>query len=183
MAQEKFPLMLIIYAGNGKGKTTAAFGLALRSIGWGKRVGIFQFVKSKTWPEGARRAIESSFSFRKNITTRTLGAGFVGIIGDRKPFSVHKKAAKKALKIDEILGALTGGLITAADIKSIVRAHQSPSKGVVFRKALRGQEIDLVFTGRNAPAWLIKKADLVTEMKEVKHPFQRGIQAKQGIDF
>lgn len=170
--------MLIIYTGNGKGKTTAALGMALRASGYNKRVCILQFVKEEAWPEGARVAIRKNL---KNITIKALGSGWVGIMGDKKPLAFHKQAAKKAVAetlkalqskkydlviLDELLGSLHGKLITKTDVLKIVTT-----------------KTDLVLTGRNAPAWLIKKADLVTEMQEIKHPFERGIQAKQGIDY
>ncbi len=170
--------MLIIYSGNGKGKTTAAFGLALRASGYNKKVLILQFVKEEAWPEGARVVIRENL---KNITIKALGSGWVGIMGDKKPLSFHKKAAKKAVSeclkaikskkfdliiLDELIGSLHGKLITKSDVLKIIK---TPT--------------DLVLTGRNCPDWLIKKADLVTEMKEIKHPFQKGLQAKKAIDY
>lgn len=177
--------MLIIYTGNGKGKTTASFGMALRSSGYGKKVLILQFVKEESWPEGARVAIRKTIP---NIEIKALGSGWVGIMGDKKPLSEHKKNALKtvmeaikAIKskkydliiLDELLGTLHGKLISKDNVEKIIKS------------AFVGKQwtVDLVFTGRNAPKWLIAKADLVTEMLEVKHPFQKGIQAKKGIDF
>lgn len=175
--------MLIIYTGNGKGKTTASFGLALRASGYGKKVLILQFVKEESWPEGARVAIRKHLP---NIKIKALGSGFVGILGDKKPITEHKKSAQKAVQqalkaiesqkydviiLDELLGTLHGKLITKTDVQKILATSN------------KQLTTDLVLTGRNAPAWLIKKADLVTEMVEVKHPFQKGIQAKKGIDF
>jgi cob(I)alamin adenosyltransferase len=175
--------MLIIYTGNGKGKTTAALGLALRAVGYNKKICILQFVKEESWPEGARKAIRTT-DLKKNITIKALGSGFVGILGDTKPKEVHQNNATKAIQIaleaitsggydivilDELLGALHGQLISKKDVEEILTAGSKVS--------------DLVLTGRNAPQWLIKQADLVTEMKEIKHPFQKGIQAKKGIDF
>jgi cob(I)alamin adenosyltransferase len=113
-----------------------------------------------------------------------LGSGFVGILGDTKPKRVHQNNATKALEIaletiksnlydivilDELLGALHGKLISKKDVEKILSVGSKTS--------------DLVLTGRNAPKWLTRQADLVTEMKEVKHPFQKGIQAKKAIDF
>jgi cob(I)alamin adenosyltransferase len=174
--------MLIIYTGSGKGKTTASFGMALRASGYGKNVLILQFVKEESWPEGARIAI------RKNLSTveiRALGSGWIGIMGDKKPLSNHKKSAQNAVKeaikaikskkydliiLDELLGTLHGKLITKKEVRSLLNTSY----------AIRNSPPDLVFTGRNAPKWLVDKADLVTEMKEIKHPFQKGIQAKKG---
>ena len=175
--------MLIIYTGNGKGKTTASFGLALRASGYGKKVLILQFVKEESWPEGARVAIRKNLP---NIEIKALGSGWVGIMGDKKPLSQHKKSAQnavseaiKAIKskkydliiLDELLGTLHGKLISKTDVQKILLS------------AIRYPLSALVLTGRNAPKWLIDKADLVTEMLEVKHPFQKGLQAKKGIDF
>lgn len=176
--------MLIIYTGNGKGKTTAALGLALRAVGYNKKICILQFVKEESWPEGARKAIRTT-DLKKNITIKALGSGFVGILGDTKPKEVHQMNATRAIEIaleavdsgrygivilDELLGALHGKLVSQKDIKKILNSYAN-------------SKIDLVLTGRNAPKWLINEADLVTEMKEVKHPFQKGIQAKKAIDF
>lgn len=181
--------MLIIYTGDGKGKTTAAFGMALRAAGWGRRVAIFQFVKEESWEEGARNAIRSNL--KDKIEIEALGIGFVGIMGDRKPFTVHKKAAKDGVRLvlkllkspkilkydliicDEILGALHGGLLEREDIERIFQTMVADTE----------KHVDLVFTGRNAPKWLVDRADLVTEMRKIKHPFDRGLQAKKGIDY
>lgn len=177
--------MLIVYTGNGKGKTTAALGLALRAVGYGKKICILQFVKEESWPEGARKAIRTS-TLKKNIDIKALGSGFVGILGDTKPKEAHKIRAARASKIaletiksgnydivilDELLGALYGDLISKKDVQSLLVEKQESSLDA------------LVITGRNAPKWLITEADLVTEMKEIKHPFQKGIQAKKAVDF
>lgn len=178
--------MLIIYTGNGKGKTTAALGMALRAAGYGKKVCILQFVKQESWAEGARLSIRKYLS--DYITIKAFGSGFVGIMGDTKDISEHKKSAKSAVReavkvissgeyalviLDEILGSLHGGLILKKDVVEILDTLYE----------IRNTAPDLVFTGRNAPKWLIDKADLVTEMREIKHPFTSGIRAKKGIDF
>lgn len=175
--------MLILYTGNGKGKTTAALGMALRASGYDKKVCLLQFVKEESWPEGARLAIRKNLP---NIEIRALGSGWVGIMGDKKPLKVHKQAAKKAVSeatkaikskkydliiLDELLGSLHGKLITRSDVLKILN------------EKYKTKNVDLVLTGRNAPSWLIKQADLVTEMREIKHPFQKGFQAKRGIDY
>ncbi|MBI2447988.1 cob(I)yrinic acid a,c-diamide adenosyltransferase [Candidatus Microgenomates bacterium] len=178
--------MILLFTGNGKGKTTATLGLALRASGWDKKVIILQFVKEESWPEGARKAIRENLP---HITIEALGSGFVGIMGDKKTKEEHQKSARKALQratevieskkyniviLDEILGALHGELIGRKDMEDIIRIYLAMNSN---------QDLDLVLTGRNAPEWLIKKADLVTEMKEIKHPFQKGIRAKKGLDF
>ncbi len=176
--------MLLIYTGNGKGKTTAALGMALRAAGWGKKISILQFVKQESWPEGARLSIRNKLA--DNIEIKALGSGFVGIMGDTKPRQVHVARAHQAVQtalekitsdsfdliiLDELLGSLKGKLITKLDVQKILGALKSHPK------------TDLVLTGRHAPKWLVDQADLVSEVKEVKHPFQKGIQAKKGIDY
>lgn len=176
--------MLVIYTGNGKGKTTAAFGLALRAVGYHKKICILQFVKEESWPEGARKTIRTT-DLKKNIVIKALGSGFVGILGDTKPKHVHQNNAAKALKtaleavnsgeydiviLDELLGALHSELISQDQVKKILETNFHVKN-------------TLILTGRHAPKWLINKADLVTEMKEIKHPFQKGIQAQKAVDY
>ncbi|MDP3724524.1 MAG: cob(I)yrinic acid a,c-diamide adenosyltransferase [bacterium] len=173
--------LLIVYTGNGKGKTTAALGMALRASGYGWKVAVLQFVKEEAWPSGERAVIRKNL---KNIHIEALGSGFVGIMGDKKPRDVHRKKAQYALKkvgdvlgdetyqlviLDELLGALRGRLVMRKDVESILRQKPEPTH--------------LVLTGRHAPKWLVARADLVTEMKEIKHPFSTGRQATKGIDF
>lgn len=159
--------------------------MALRAAGYNKKILILQFVKQESWPEGARVAIRKHL---KNITIKALGSGFVGIMGDQKPIAEHQQSAANALKeavkaikskkydliiLDELLGTLHGNLIDDEDVQKMLNTLST----------IRNTPPDLVLTGRNAPKWLIDQADLVTEMREVKHPFQKGIEAKKGIDF
>jgi cob(I)alamin adenosyltransferase len=171
--------LIIVYTGDGKGKTTAALGLALRTIGWGGKVLIVQFVKEiKT---GEHKTIEKNL---KQITIKLMGKGFVGILNDRYQKDVHKANAGKALEyakkeimskkwstviLDEINGAITGGLIAAKDVLLILKS--------------KPDEVTLVLTGRNADSKIIEIADLVTEMKKVKHPFDNGLLAQKGVDY
>ena len=171
--------LTIVYTGDGKGKTTAALGMALRTVGWGGKVLIIQFIKA--WKTGEHKAIEN---FLPDIKIVPAGEGFVGIMGDRKPKETHKASAQKALYfakteimsnkwqmviLDEINGAIEGGLIALKDVVEL----------------LNGKPIDvtLVLTGRKAKSEIITQADLVTEMQKIKHPFDSGILAKKGIDF
>ena len=171
--------LIIVYTGDGKGKTTAALGLALRTVGWDGKVLIVQFVKAiKT---GEHKTIER---FLPNIKITAKGEGFVGILGDKKPITTHSASAKRALEfakkaimsnkwqtviLDEINGAIEGGLIKLKDVMTLL--------------ATKPEEVNLVLTGREAKPEIIGKADLVTEMKKVKHPFDSGVLAKKGIDF
>lgn len=171
--------LIIIYTGDGKGKTTAALGLALRTIGWGGKVLIVQFIKAAR--TGEHKAIEK---FLADITIKTMGLGFVGILGDNKPRRVHQAKARKALEyakgeimskkwklviLDEINNAISEGLVKISDILKLLKS--------------KPEEVTLVLTGRNADKEVVEMADLVTEMKKAKHPFDDGITAQKGVDY
>ncbi|MDP3973470.1 MAG: cob(I)yrinic acid a,c-diamide adenosyltransferase [Candidatus Daviesbacteria bacterium] len=171
--------LVILYTGEGKGKTTAALGLVLRATGYGRKCLIIQF--GKIWFTGEISGIKKLEPLVKIIQG---GKGFVKILGDKLPLSEHKKAAKETFELlqkemtsgkwdvivaDEIVGAVSSGLLP---ISKVIR---------LIKERLEG--LDLVLTGHHAPKKLIDLADLVTEMKPIKHPFEKGILAKQGIDF
>lgn len=172
--------MIILYTGDGKGKTTAALGLCLRAVGHGRRVGIVQFMKSD-WEYGELNSLKK---YLPQVTIKTLGAGCVGILGDDQPLEVHQQAGQGALAeakkemmsgkydiliLDEINIAVHLNLIDLADVVDLLES--------------KPENLSLVLTGRKAPDRLIELADLVTEMKEIKHPFQKGIVAQKGIDY
>ncbi len=172
--------LTIIYTGKGKGKTTAALGLALRASGYEEKICMIQFIKG-SWHYGE---MDSSKKLEPNFEMVAVGKGFVGIIDDKSPKEDHEKIAKEAIKIsnekiqsekydivilDEINYAVNLGLI---DVKDVINLIKNKPKFV-----------DLVLTGNYAKEEIIEIADLVTEMKEIKHPFQKGIKAKKGIDF
>jgi len=173
--------MIYIYTGDGKGKTTAALGQALRSIGDGKRVLMIQFIKGP-WPSGED---ESHKRLLPDFELRKRGKGFVGILGDTFPREEHEKAARGALQeakteiesgkwniviLDEVNVAIGLGLISEDDVCVLARLG-------------REKKIDLILTGRGKHGQLIKEADLVTEMTEIKHPFEKGIKARRGIEY
>ena len=174
--------MLIVFTGNGKGKTTAAIGQAIRALGQGKRVLMIQFIKGN-WKTGEEKFFKKFKIKGVRFKLIKAGRGFVKILGDKLPFSEHKKAAQKALKLarlaieskkwdliilDEINVAMSLKLIKASDVLKIIKS---------------ARRTDVILTGRNAPKSFIKVADLVTEMKEIKHPFRKGRLAERGIDF
>ncbi|OGY59200.1 MAG: hypothetical protein A3H06_01140 [Candidatus Colwellbacteria bacterium RIFCSPLOWO2_12_FULL_44_13] len=173
--------MILVFTGNGKGKTTAAIGQAIRAAGQGKRVGIFQFIKSPKVETGEEKTLKK---LTKEIYLEKGGEGFVGILGDTLPIEAHKKAAefhfKKAKKaiaenrfdlivLDEINVAGMLNLIVKEEIISF--AKEIP------------ESIDVIFTGRGAHQELIEIAHLVTEFKEIKHPYQKGEKARRGIEY
>ena len=173
--------MLYIFTGNGKGKTTAALGQAIRAVGEGKRVLMVQFIKGP-WKSGEdflAKGLEPNFTLIK------MGRGFVGILGDSLPREEHERAACEALQfaknevesgkwdlmiLDEINNALKLNLITKEDV-------------IAFVDFADGKLEHLIFTGRDAAEELIEKADLVTEMHDIKHPYARGIKGKRGLEY
>ncbi|MDC0200012.1 cob(I)yrinic acid a,c-diamide adenosyltransferase [Candidatus Nitrosopelagicus sp.] len=172
--------LVIVYTGNGKGKTTAALGLAMRAIGYEHKVCMLQFIKG-SWHYGE---MDSSKKLEPNFELIAVGKGFVGILDDNSTREEHEKYAVEALKIcrekifsekynvvilDEVNYAINLGLIDVQEIIKIIK--EKPSS------------LDLVLTGRDVKEEIIELADLVTEMKEIKHPFKSGIKAKKGIDF
>jgi cob(I)alamin adenosyltransferase len=177
---EKEKGLVIVYTGDGKGKTTAALGLCIRAVGYDKKVCIIQFIKG-SWKYGE---IEGIKRLAPNVEFHRKGKGFVGIMDDKLDKSEHVKAAGEALKfageqmlsgkydiviLDEINVAVKLGLIKIDDVVDLI--DKKP------------EGLDLVLTGRGATEEVMERADLVTEMREVKHPFQKGIKAKKGIDF
>jgi len=172
--------LLIVYTGDGKGKTTAALGMCVRAVGYDWRICLIQFVKG-SWKYGELKGLKR---LAPNVELYLVGEGFVGIVDDTKEFEEHRQAAKKGLQmalekinsgefqlviLDELNVALDLGLVSDEDVEAVLEA--CPAK------------LNLVITGRSARSWLIEKADLVTEMTEVKHPYRKGITARKGIDW
>ena len=173
--------LILINTGRGKGKTTAAIGCALRSAGHKQRVLILQYIKG-TMDTGELKSIER---LKPYIEIFQLGKGFIKYKGG-KPFITQedKKDARQAYEfsinkvknnnynliiLDEIINLLNFGLISLEEVKEIIFC--------------RPRESSVILTGSDAPVELIEIADTVTEMKEIKHAFQKGIYAKKGIEF
>ena len=172
--------LVIVYTGRGKGKTTSALGIVLRAVGYGKKIAMIQFIKG-SWHYGE---MDSSKRLEPEFEMIAVGKGFVGILDDKSTKEEHENVANEALKIskekinsrkydivilDEINYAINLNLIKIEDVLSLIKS--------------KPENVDLVLTGNHAKSELIEIADLVTEMKEIKHPFQKGIKAKKGIDF
>ncbi len=166
-----------VYTGRGKGKTSAAFGLALRAIGRGLRVFIVQFIKG-----GFDYGELHSTKELKNLELRAFGRG--RFITEEPPEVSDIDSATKALRfaqkiingnkydvvvLDEINVALSLGLIQTADVITLIKGKPG--------------NVELILTGRNAPSEIIDVADLVTEMKEIKHPFKKGVPPRKGIEY
>ena len=172
--------LVIVYTGKGKGKTTAALGMALRAVGYDYKVCMIQFIKG-SWHYGE---MTSSKRLEPEFELTAVGKGFVGIIDDKSPIEDHKKIADEALAIaqekissekynivilDEINYAVNLGLVKIDDVIKLIQTKPA--------------NVNLVLTGNHVKDEIIELADLVTEMREIKHPFKSGIRAKKGIDF
>jgi len=172
-----------IYTGDGKGKTTAAFGLALRAAGQGNKVLIYQFLKPPSLDIGERFALKLG-AVRIRVESLDVPWDMAKSFDDKKQVTQAKAAISKALDriaqtaekrfydlliLDEIVFCLSKGLAKLEDIKNIID-KKDPT-------------VEIVLTGRGATKELIAMADLVTEMKNIKHPFDKGLSARRGIEF
>lgn len=169
-----------IYTGTGKGKTTAALGLALRAISYQKKVLLVQFIKGP-WRSGELRITDR---LKPYLTIKALGKGFVKILGDTKPFQEHQKAAQQALRFAERAIQSAGyHMVVLDEVNVAIREKLITTDQVVQIIKKKPHHVELVLTGRNAPQRLIQIADYVSEIQEVKHPYQKGILARRSIDY
>ncbi len=172
--------LVIVFTGDGKGKTSAALGVALRAVGHRMYVSVIQFIKSSAATGEAKAAERLS----PELELVSLGKGFVNCCGSTTPLEEHRKAAREALSIarqrmhsgawdvlilDELNTAVDLGLVSITEVLDLIR--EKPLK------------LHLVITGRNAHSDLIAAADMVTEMRSLRHPFDNGQHARRGIDF
>lgn len=180
MTADKKKGLLIVYTGNGKGKTTAALGMCVRAVGYGWRVCVIQFVKG-SWKYGELEGIKR---LAPELELKVVGEGFVGIVDDNKEFEEHQEAARKGLvEATEIVAAGQYRLVILDELNVALDLGLIDRGSVEGLLAAKGDRQHLVITGRGAPDWLKEEADLVTEMTEIKHPYQKGILAQKGIDF
>ena len=175
--------LLIVHTGKGKGKSTAAFGLAVRALGNGMRVGVVQFVKGK-WQTGERVVLEH---FPDQVEIKTMGEGFSWETQDR---ARDIKAAEAAwAESKAMIEACRGAepkydLIVLDELNIPLRYDHLPIDEVVAALGAKPEMLHVVVTGRNAKPELIEAADLVTEMTQIKHPFrEQGVKAQKGIEF
>lgn len=169
--------LLIVHTGPGKGKTTAALGLALRALGHGMQVSIIQFVKGKR-DTAERRILER---FAPQIDIQALGEGFTWETQDRDK---DREVAERAWTLaKQQLSSSKYGMIIFDELNILLRDQTLPLDEVLAALAARPPMTHVVVTGRGAPPELIEAADLVTEMTLVKHPFKQGIKAQAGIEF
>ena len=169
--------LIILHTGTGKGKSTAAFGLVLRCLGHGMRVAIVQFVKG-AWATGERTVLAR---FPDLVTMRAMGEGFTWETQDRARDIAAARAAWEVAKT--MLADPTYRLVLLDELNIVLRYDYLPVEEVVAALKAKRRDLHVVVTGRNAKPELIDTADLVTEMKLVKHPFRAGVKAQAGIEF
>ena len=169
--------LLIVHTGTGKGKSTAAFGLALRMLGRGHRVGVVQFIKG-AWHSAERDALAA---FGEQVSWHTMGEGFTWETQDiKRDIAAAERAWAKAL---ELMAEPTFGLVILDELNIALRYEYIDLHAVVAALRQRRAGLHVVVTGRNAKPELTEAADLVTEMTLVKHHFAAGVKAQAGIEF
>jgi cob(I)alamin adenosyltransferase len=169
--------LLIVHTGTGKGKSTAAFGLALRMLGRGHRVGVVQFIKG-AWHSAERDALAA---FGDQVSWHTMGEGFTWETQDiKRDIAAAERAWAKAL---ELMAEPTFGLVILDELNIALRYEYLDLHAVVAALRQRRAGLHVVVTGRNAKPELTEAADLVTEMTLVKHHFAAGVKAQAGIEF
>ena len=172
--------LVIVYTGKGKGKTTAALGIVLRAVGHGYKVGMIQFIKGE-WYYGE---LTSSKRLEPEFELIAAGRGFVGIIDDDHPIEEHEKAAKDAIEVaKQKIASGDYDIMILDEINYAVKLNLISQEDILDVIAAKPEKTSLVLTGNYVPKAVMDAAELVTEMREIKHPYQRGIKAKKGVDF
>ena len=174
--------LLIVHTGKGKGKSTAAFGLVVRAVGNGMKVGVVQYVKGK-WQTGERGVLEE---FPEQVEIRTMGEGFTWETQDR---ARDIRAAENAWEVSkQMIDSARGDdpkydMVLLDELNIVLRYGYLDLADVVEFLSNKPEMLHVIVTGRNAKPELIEAADLVTEMTMVKHPFRAGVKAQKGIEF
>ena len=169
--------LLIVHTGKGKGKSTAAMGMAMRCVGHGMRVAIVQFVKG-VWETGERDVLAK---FPDQVTIRAMGEGFSWETQDRQRDLAAARQAWETAK--ELMADPSYKMVILDELNIVLRYDNLPIDEVVETLRNRPRDLHVVVTGRNAKEALIDAADLVTEMEMIKHPFRAGVKAQAGIEF
>lgn len=168
--------LVLVHTGNGKGKSSSAFGVAIRALGWGQSVGVVQFIKGK-WITGERQF----FSKLPEVSWHTMGDGFTW---DTQDAEQDTKAAVAAFaKGREMMESGDFDLIILDEINIALRYDYLDVADVIEGLKARSDRTGVILTGRDAKPELMDYADLVSEMGEVKHPYKAGIKAQRGVDF
>ena len=168
--------LVLVHTGDGKGKSSSAFGVIVRALGWGKSVGVVQFIKGK-WITGERQF----FDKLGGVDWHTMGDGFTWDTQDKaKDVEAAQAAFAKAC---EMLASGDYDLVVLDEINIAMRYDYLSVETVLEGVDQRAERTSVILTGRDAKPELCDYADLVSEMREVKHPFKAGIKAQRGLDF
>ncbi len=168
--------LVLIHTGKGKGKSSSAFGVVVRALGWGQKVAVVQFIKGK-WKTGERRFFEE----HGLVTWHTMGEGFTWDTQDKERDIAAAQAAFK--KAADLIASGEYDLVVLDEINIALRYEYLSVEQVIEGLDARTDKTGVILTGRDAPEALCDYADLVTEMTEIKHPFKAGIKAQRGVDF
>jgi cob(I)alamin adenosyltransferase len=169
--------LIYVFTGEGKGKTSAALGVAIRAAGHDKQVVVFQFMKAEAPKKGEYKAVEPL----ENINIYRFGGSPLS-----KNFNEEETRAKIGEGLDCAISMLAGGCI---DVLILDEINTALSKGLASTEKVKEileykkNGVDIIITGRNAPEEILEAADLITEMKKIKHPFDKGVKAKKGLDY
>lgn len=169
--------LVLVHTGNGKGKSSSAFGVTARALGWGHSVAVVQFIKG-TWKTGERQFFDR---FPEQLHWHTMGEGFTWNTQDRdRDIEAATAAFAQASKL---MQSGDYDLLVLDEINIALRYDYIDVADVIAALNERSVRTSVILTGRDAKPELMEMADLVSEMKEIKHPFKSGIKAKQGIDY
>ena len=169
--------LVLVYTGNGKGKSSSAFGVIVRALGWGQSVGVVQFIKGN-WKTGERQFFER---FPDQVAWHTMGEGFTWNTQDRARDTVVAETA-----FDRAREMMAGGdhdLVVLDEINVVLHYDYLTPSAVLEALQARAPRTSVILTGRDAKPEIADYADLVSEMREVKHPYAAGIMAQRGLDF
>tara|TARA_R110002020_G_scaffold59828_3_gene162824 strand:- start:383 stop:994 length:612 start_codon:yes stop_codon:yes gene_type:complete len=169
--------LLIVHTGNGKGKSSSAFGMAIRSLGWGMKVGIVQYVKG-AWETGEKNFFQANPDL---LTFEVMGEGFTWDTQDRARDIEAARAAWERSK--ELILDPQYDFIILDELNIVLRQDTLPIDEIVAFLKTRPLTKHICITGRNAKPELLELADLVTEFEEVKHPFKAGFKAQKGVEY
>jgi len=169
--------LVLVHTGNGKGKSSSAFGVVARALGWGNKVAIVQFIKG-TWKTGEREFFKR---FPDEVHWHTMGDGFTWNTQDKDKDTQAATAAFS--KASELMSSGDYDLVVLDEINIALRYDYLDVAHVIAALESRSERTSVIATGRDAKPELMDMADLVSEMQEIKHPFKAGIKAMQGIDF
>ena len=169
--------LVLVYTGDGKGKSSSAFGVIVRALGWGRTVGVVQFIKGQ-WKTGERQFFAR---FEDQIVWHTMGEGFTWDTQDLERDTAVARAAFERAR--ELLASGDYDLVVLDEINIALQYGYLTEDAVIDGLKARSERTSVILTGRNAGEKICDYADLVSEMRAVKHPFDAGIKAVRGIDF